>query len=78
MVTGQIIPALAGVTVRMVMEGEEGENQVMEAQSDEKGVYVFPAIEQSAKIISFPNNNNNNNNNNTNNNNFSIDFNWIS
>ena len=60
MVTGQIIPALAGVTVRMVMKGEEGE-MVMEAQSDEKGVYVFPAIEQSAEIISFQNNNNNNN-----------------
>ena len=51
-VTGKIIPALAGVTVRMTMMVKE-EKKVMEVESDVNGVYVFPAIEQSADIISF-------------------------
>ena len=53
-VTGKIIPALAGVTVRMtMMMNEEKEKEVMEVKSDENGVYVFPAIEQSIEMISF-------------------------
>ena len=49
-VTGKIIPALAGVTVRMTMKEVK---EVKEVMSDVNGVYVFPAIEQSTEIISF-------------------------
>ena len=55
-VTGKIIPALAGVTVRMTMmagEEKEKEKELMEVESDVNGVYVFPAIEQSVEMISF-------------------------
>ena len=51
-VTGQIIPALEDV--RVVMEViEDGVTSLLEALSDEKGFYVFSAIEPSASFISF-------------------------
>ena len=51
-VTGQIIPALEDV--RVVMEViEDGVTSMLEALSDEKGFYVFSAIEPSASVISF-------------------------
>lgn len=48
-VSGQIVPPLAGVVVRMTLEGAAP----LEATSDAKGVYVFPAIDPATHFISF-------------------------
>ena len=47
-VSGQIVPPLAGVVVRMTLEG----SAPLEVTSDAKGVYVFPAIDPATKFIS--------------------------
>ena len=47
-VSGQIVPPLAGVVVRMTLEG----SAPLEVTSDAKGVYVFPAIDPATQFIS--------------------------
>ena len=51
-VRGQIIPPLAGVTVRMTVT-DNGKMKIVEAISDEKGEYSFTPISQDAEIISY-------------------------
>lgn len=51
-ISGQIIPPLAGVTVRMTVT-DNGKMKVVECMSDEKGSYSFTPISQDAEIISF-------------------------
>lgn len=51
-VSGQIVPALQGVTIRMTVN-ENGVESVLETRSDEKGWYAFTAIDHAATFISF-------------------------
>ena len=51
-VSGQVVPALQGVTIRMTVE-ENGVQSVLETVSNEKGWYAFTAIDHAATFISF-------------------------
>lgn len=51
-VSGQIVPPLQGVTIRMSVN-ENGVQSVLETTSDEKGWYAFTAIDHAAQFISF-------------------------
>lgn len=51
-VSGQIVPPLQGVTIRMRVD-ENGTESVLETSSDEKGWYAFTAIDHAAHFISF-------------------------
>ena len=50
-VSGQIIPPLAGVTVRMTVK-DNGKMKMVESVSNENGEYSFTPISQDAEIIS--------------------------
>ena len=51
-VSGQIIPPLPNVLIRMTIE-ENGEHSILETTSNDKGFYSFTAINQTTQFISF-------------------------
>ena len=51
-VSGQIIPPLPNVLIRMTIE-ENGEHSILETLSNDKGFYSFTAIDQNTQFISF-------------------------
>lgn len=51
-VSGQIIPPLPNVLIRMNIE-ENGEHSIIETLSNDKGFYSFTAIDQNTQFISF-------------------------
>ena len=51
-VSGQIIPPLPNVLIRMNLE-ENGEHSILETLSNDKGFYSFTAIDQNTQFISF-------------------------
>ena len=51
-VSGQIIPPLPNVLIRMTIE-ENGEHSILETISNDKGFYSFTAIDQTIQFISF-------------------------
>ena len=51
-ISGQVIPPLPQVLIRMTVE-EEGVKSVLETYSNENGWYAFTAIDNTAVFISF-------------------------